>query len=175
MPKLSTTVDQWAYAEFLLRAQQASVYKTDFLREVILAHLATPRQFPGVVPSSRSAGTVHKSVRLPAFLEAAVCARAAASGMSFSRWMAALAQSNLMRAPVLGAQEIAALRASNYELRMIGINLNQIAHALNIKFEETDRLKLEVIEALLQKFKEHQNMVRELIRYSQQQWGADPC
>lgn len=173
MPKLLTTVDPWAYTEFLLRANQASIGKTDLLRELIYAHLATPRQYPNLAPDSRNAGTVHKSVRPPAFLDKAICERAAAKGMSFSRWMVALAQSNLMRAPVLDDKEIEALRASNYELRMIGINLNQIAHALNIKFEETDRIKLEVIEALIEKIKEHQQMVRQLISHSQNQWHVD--
>jgi hypothetical protein len=175
MPKLSVNVDPWLYAEFALRAKQAGVHKTDLHREILIAALAKPRQFPDVVADRRNAESVHKSVRLPAFLDVAVCERAAAKGMSFSRWVSALVQSNLMRAPVLDAQKIEALRASSYEMRMIGINLNQIAHALNIKYEETDRVKLEVFEALIEIIKEHQVKVQQLIRHSQNEWSAGQC
>lgn len=173
MPKITTILDDFAYAEFSLRAKQATVYKAGLLREIVLAYLLQPRQFPHLAPNSRNAETKHMSVRLPMFQADDVIDRATSKGMSASRWMACLIQSHLMRDPVMGAGEIEALRASNRELRAIGINLNQIAHALNIKFEETDRIKLEVIDELITSLKENQAAIRDLVRHSQNDWSAE--
>jgi hypothetical protein len=173
MPRLDTTVDDALEAEFRLRAWQANLSKRDLLREIVYAHLLEPRQYPDLIPDSRSANTEHLSVRLFTFLADAVRERGAHKGMTASRWMAALIQSHLTREPVLDDKKIEILRASNNELRMIGRNLNQIARAMNTRPEETDQIKLEVIEALAQVFGEHQAKVTGLIQHSQKDWGIE--
>jgi len=98
--------------------------------------------------------------------------RAKAKGMKFSRWVAALVQSNLMRDAVLSTDEIQLLNASNRELAAIGRNLNQIAKALNERFHETDRIKLEHLNELNKAIEQHDKTIRRLIRASQQSWEA---
>lgn len=173
MARLATTVDTSVEAEFLIRARQANIGKHDLLREIVYAYLVQPRQYLDLIPESRSADTEHLSVRLFTFLADAVRQRAADKGMSASRWKAALIQSHLMREPVLDDGEIEVLRESNNELRMIGRNLNQIARALNARPEETERIKLEVIKALVQLIDIHQSKVRSLIQHSQKEWGIE--
>jgi hypothetical protein len=173
VPRLATTIEPWVETEFLIRAQQAIVNKHALLREVVYAYLATPREYPAILADSNNCQSEHLSVRLPMFLADAVRQRAIDKGMSASRWKACLIQSHLMREPVLGDGEIEILRASNNELRMIGRNLNQIARALNTRFEETDRIKLEVLAALIEKIDAHQALVCKLIRHSQNDWGGN--
>ena len=172
MPKLTTNLDDFAYAEFSLRAKQATIYEAALLRELVLTYLLTDRQFAHLAPDSRNADTKHMSVRLPMFQANEVTARGKARGMSASRWMASLIQSHLMIDPVMDDSQVEVLRASNRELRAVGINLNQIAHALNIKFDETDRIKLAVIDELITSIKRTQAEIRMLVRHSQNDWGA---
>jgi hypothetical protein len=173
MHRIDTTVDDYVEAEFRVRAWQANVSKRDFLREIVYAALLQPRQYPDLIPDSRSANTEHLSVRLFTFLADEVRQRAAHKGMSASRWKAALIQSHLMREPVLDDKQIEILRESNNELRMIGRNLNQIARAMNTRPEDTDQIKLEVIKALAEIIDKHQVKVTGLIRHSQKDWGIE--
>jgi len=48
-----------------------------------------------------------------------------------ANWVRSLALVHLMRRPEWNPDELAALRAISTELRRIGVNVNQIAHALN--------------------------------------------
>lgn len=173
MPRLDTTVDQWVEAEFALRAKQELVGKRALLREVIHQYLLKPRKYPAVLPDANNCDSEHLSVRLPMFLANVVRERAAYWGMSASRWKASLIQAHLMREPVLSDTQIQALRESNLELRAIGRNLNQIARALNARPDETDRVKLEVIEALVEVINSHVETAVQLIRHSQNDWGVD--
>lgn len=173
MPRLDTTVDQWVEAEFVRRAKQEVVGKRALLREIIHQYLLKPRKYPAVVPDASNCESEHLSVRLPMFLADVVRERAAYWGMSASRWKASLIQAHLMREPVLSEAQIQALRDSNLELRAIGRNLNQIARALNARPEETERVKLEVIEALADIINSHVATAVQLIRHSQNDWGID--
>ena len=173
MPRLATTIDTWAEAEFLLRSKLAVVNKHALLREVVHAYLASPRDYPAVLAERDNFQSEHLSVRLPTFLANAVRERATHKGMSASRWKARLIQSHLMREPVLSDGQIDALRDSNLELRAIGRNLNQIARALNARPEETDRLKLEAVNALADVIKTHVETAVRLIHHSQNDWGVE--
>jgi iron-sulfur cluster repair protein YtfE (RIC family) len=93
--------------------------------------------------------------------------------MAPSRLVAALVQSNLMRAPVMSAAEIAALQESNRELAAIGRNVNQIAKAINEAFHHTERVRLDKLVELAQAIQENRATIRALVRASQNAWNAD--
>ena len=84
-----------------------------------------------------------------------------------------MVQSNLTAQPVMTSDELAVLRASNRELAAIGRNINQIAHALNADFHETERVKLEKLAELRQVITGNGAAVRALVRASQSAWEAD--
>ena len=172
MAKLTTTVDQYAEAEFALRARQSNVNGPALLREIVLQALCQPRPFPHIEPDSARVRPEHLDVRLPLFLADGVRERAVSRGMSASRWMASLIQSHLMQDPVMAGDAIEVLRASNCELRTVGTLLNQIAHALNSHCEETDRLKPGMIDEVMASIKENQAAIRALVRQSQNEWGV---
>jgi len=125
-----------------------------------------------IEPVIEVAEKVKKYFYLPQFLVNEIDLRAKAKGMKFSRWVAALVQSNLMHDAVLSTDEIQLLNASNRELAAIGRNLNQIAKALNERFHETDRIKLEHLNELNKAIEQHDKTIRRLIRASQQSWEA---
>lgn len=125
-----------------------------------------------IEPNLEGSKLVEKYFFIPEFLVDEINLRAKTKGMKFSRWVAALVQSNLMRDAVLSTDEIQLLNASNRELAAIGRNLNQIAKALNERFHETDRIKLEHLNELNKAIEQHDKTIRRLIRASQQSWEA---
>jgi len=72
------------------------------------------------------------SVRLKAAERQALAVAARAQGTSPANWIRSLALVHLARRPQWNGAEIEALRALFGELRAIGNNVNQMAHALNI-------------------------------------------
>jgi hypothetical protein len=173
MPVLKTLVDTSIKAAFKSRAKAMSLSESDLLRVVVLDALGKAGKTPAVVaPNADDAETDRINVRMAAFLLKNVRKRAKAKAMSTSRWIASLVQSNLMRDPVMSDAEIEALRASNRELAAVGRNLNQIARALNDNFNETDRLKLELLDVLLESIKDNRTAIRTLVRASQKVWGV---
>lgn len=71
------------------------------------------------------------SVRLKAAERQALAKAARAQGTSPANWLRSLALVHLARRPQWNQDELEALRALFGELRAIGNNINQIAHALN--------------------------------------------
>lgn len=113
------------------------------------------------------------TVRMPRFLMEAVNARGKLKGMAPSRFVTAMIQSNLTRPPVMTAQELNALLATNRELAAIGRNLNQIARSLNQAPHESERVKLDSLKELKQAIKKNINAIGGLVRASNNSWSAD--
>lgn len=82
----------------------------------------------GVMPL-RGAGRV--TVRLTALEFVALDREAAMMGLSRARWMAALARRRLLGRPTFARVDALTLMTIQGELRRIGVNVNQIARALN--------------------------------------------
>ena len=80
-------------------------------------------------PRNRSAGRV--TVRLTAPELAALDREAARMSLSRARWMAALARRRLLGKPTFARADALSLMAVQGELRRVGVNVNQIARALN--------------------------------------------
>lgn len=154
-------------------AKSKNMKPSEFLRQIVMLVIGeTSPEDSKIEPVIEAAEKVKKYFYLPQFLVNEIDLRAKAKGMKFSRWVAALVQSNLMRDAVLSTDEIQMLNASNRELAAIGRNLNQIAKALNERFHETDRIKLEHLNELNKAIEQHDKTIRRLIRASQQSWEA---
>ncbi len=87
-------------------------------------------------PSGSSGGALHRSagrvtVRLTAPEFAALDREAAAMGLSRARWVAALVRRRLLGKPTFARAEAMTLMTIQGELRRVGVNVNQIARALN--------------------------------------------
>ncbi|RAK52651.1 plasmid mobilization relaxosome protein MobC [Phenylobacterium deserti] len=83
-------------------------------------------------------------VRLCEADAAAARAAALAMGLSRSAWAAGLVAAHLRGRPCFGRDEARALLAIQGELRRIGVNVNQIARALNVAVLEGRVLELEL-------------------------------
>jgi len=174
MPVLKTLVEPTTKARFRSMAKARGLSESELLRAVILT--VTGEDDPGEpprAPDSQNADNARLTVRMPRFLMEAAAVRAKANGMATSRWVAALAQSNLTRQPVMTDAELAGLLAANRELSAIGRNINQIARALNEAFHETERVKLEQLAQLREMITRQRAAIRALVRSSQNAWGVD--
>lgn len=146
--------------------------EADMLRRMI-QHV-TAGQVPIEFPGFEEGRTEKITIRLTPANHRRLSARAKAEGFpNRTSWTTAVILGILHRAPVLGDAEVSALRESNRELAAIGRNLNQVAHALNIDYRQTERVKREIIEALAQRIDQHKNQVYELLNKSMNRWGDD--
>lgn len=129
---------------------------------------------PGLIVASPGEGETAKvTVRFPTFLRRAASERAKAAGMSLSRWIASLLQSNLMRSPVLTDVEVEAVLAARRELAAIGRNLNQITRALQKAPLETERTQLGTLKELVATIDKSNRAIRVLVRESRNVWIAE--
>ena len=80
-----------------------------------------------------SAGLHRKRITLtlPQFIVDLAVERAGSKDMALSRWIASLVQSHVFQPPVSTTAELKLLNESNRQLRAMGVNINQIARALN--------------------------------------------
>ncbi|MDO8336483.1 MAG: plasmid mobilization relaxosome protein MobC [Candidatus Saccharibacteria bacterium] len=116
---------------------------------------------------------VETNITMPDFIKKAVVLRSKAIGMKTSPYIAAVLQAQTLRKPMLRHNELQALVMSQRELSAIGRNLNQIARALNDKFTESDRLKLELLLELKAKIEIQKDAISAVLRASLRSWGVD--
>ncbi len=162
-PTIKTRFDRAAKARGLSTAA--------LLRIVAVAAIAQDDAAPHVVePDPKESKTERMTIRMPRFLMNGAKARAASKGMTPSRWISALVQSNILKQPVMDDAELQGLRASNRELAAIGRNLNQIAKALNEAFHETERVRLDRLAELSRAVEGNRMAIQSLVRASQNTW-----
>lgn len=116
---------------------------------------------------------VTATITLPDFIKKAVVLRAKTIGMKTSPYIAAVLQAQTLRKPMLRHNEVQALVLSQRELSAIGRNLNQIARALNDKFTESDRIKLNLLTDLKDKIEVQKDAISAVLRASLRSWGVD--
>jgi len=174
MAVLKTTVDNDTKERFHEIALSQGMTEAELLRSVVLMLVDQQEVSADAIvlrPDNTKSSRI--TVGIPGFLVDAVKTRASSKGMAVSRWVAALVQSNVTGQPVMTDKELLALQASGRELAAIGRNVNQIAKALNIAFEETDRVKLKLLSELSQVIDDNRSVIRALVRTSQNAWDAD--
>jgi hypothetical protein len=101
---------------------------------------------------------------------------AAAIGLTPNGWAAALIRHRLHGRPTFPRAEGVALLAIQGEVRRIGVNVNQIARALNTAVMEGKVLDLEVayLGALQTELRAHMSTLREAFEGNHAYWAAEP-
>ncbi len=170
-------VEPGVKARFEDRAKAKGMTPAALLRQLVLSELGAGSD-PLDLAESAIQGRIEverATVRMPGFLQDAAKDRANLKGMSLSRWIAALVQSNLVKDPVLTDKELLAIRAMNRELAAIGRNINQIAKSLNSSIDgiERSRVGLDALEKVPAAIAVCRRVIRDLSRKSQQSWISD--
>jgi hypothetical protein len=114
-------------------------------------------------------------VRLAAPEAAAVDAEAAAFGLTRAGWVAALVRRRVRGTPAFSRPEALTLNLIQSELRRIGVNVNQIARALNTAVLEGRVLDLELqgLEDFRLEIRAHLAGLRESLAGNLAYWDCD--
>lgn len=114
-------------------------------------------------------------VRLDAHEVAHVDRQAAAMGLRRSGWVAALVRRHAVGRPTFRRADELALLAIQAEVHRIGINVNQIARALNTATLEgrVQDLQLNELEPLRRELREHLGGLRDAFESNLAYWAAD--
>jgi hypothetical protein len=101
---------------------------------------------------------------------------AAAMGLTPNGWAAALIRHRLHGRPAFPRADAVALLAIQGEVRRIGVNVNQIARALNTAVMEGKVLGLEIayLDALRTELRAHMFTLREAFEGNLAYWATDP-
>lgn len=195
-PLLQAPVDPELFAAARAAAKAKGLDLAKLVREAVRRYLSehiegaaplTPvrRGSRLVEPDPARTTDTRFKVRLPEYVADAARDRATAAGMkTVSRWIAALAQSNVSTTPVLAEAEIDALHMNARALDAIGRNINQIAHSLNEarmqnEFMTRDRIAilLPTLIGQLDDFRkqiiETRVNIRALVRASRNAWDSE--
>ncbi len=171
MSLLKVLVEPTIKARFDRAAKARGLSSAALLRMAAVAAIEQDEAAPRVVePNPKESKTERMTIRMPGFLMNGAKERAVSKGMTPSRWISALVQSNILKQPVMNDAELQVLRASNRELAAIGRNLNQIAKSLNESFHETERVRLDRLAELNHAIKGNRLAIQSLVRASQNTW-----
>jgi len=118
---------------------------------------------------------VKLTVRLAANDAVGLDAAAADLGLTRNAWAAAVLRRRLTGRPTFGRPDAVALLAIQGELRRIGVNVNQIARALNTAVMEGRVLdtQLGAVEGLRLEIRAHLTAVREAFAGNLAYWDVD--
>lgn len=116
------------------------------------------------------------TVRLTADDGEGLAREAASMALTPSSWVAALVRYRLHGKPTFASGEAVALIAIQGEVRRIGVNVNQIARALNTAVMEGKVLDLEVayLDALRTELRAHMFTLREAFEGNLAYWAVEP-
>lgn len=116
------------------------------------------------------------TVRLTADDGEGLAREAAAMALTPNGWVAALIRHRLHGKPTFRPDEAVALLAIQGEVRRIGVNVNQIARALNTAVMEGKVLDLEVayLDALRTELRAHMFTLREAFEGNLAYWAIEP-
>lgn len=119
---------------------------------------------------------VKLTLRLGAADARGLGAAAAETGLTPNAWAAALVRRRLAGRPTFSRVEALALIAIQVELRRVGVNVNQIARALNTAVLEGRVLELELssLEDLRREIRAHMLALREAFEGNLAYWDASP-
>jgi len=126
-------------------------------------------------PGRLAARPAKLTVRLAATDARGLGAAAAEMGLTPNAWAAALVRRRLHERPTFPAEQALAVLAIQAELRRIGVNINQIARALNTAVMEGKVLDLEVasLAAFQAEIRGHLRALRETFDGNLAYWQTD--
>lgn len=115
------------------------------------------------------------TVRLTAADGAGLDAAAGEMGLTRNAWVAALVRRRLQGRPTFGRDDAVALIAVQAELRRIGVNVNQMARALNTAVLEGRVLDIQMaaVDDLRRELRAHLTAVREAFAGNLAYWDAE--
>ena len=93
---------------------------------------------------------------------------ARAEGMTLNRYLVMLIHEHLRKEPTLTLNEVTAVQHSNYQLYKLGVNLNQIAKALNS--QQSTNLSSKQLDDLQVTIDKHFTTVGKLIQKSKERY-----
>lgn len=116
------------------------------------------------------------TVRLTAEDGDGLAREAAGMALTPNSWVAALIRHRLHGKPTFPSGETVALLAIQGEVRRIGVNVNQIARALNTAVVEGKVLDLEIdyLDALRTELRAHMYTLREAFEGNLAYWAVEP-
>jgi len=116
------------------------------------------------------------TIRLAASDARDLASEAAALGLTPSAWTSAVVRHRLFGKPTFPRNQADTLIATQAELRRIGVNVNQIARALNVAVIDGSVLDLEMaaLEALRLELRAHILGLREAFEGNLAYWQGDP-
>jgi hypothetical protein len=144
------------------------------LRKLVIA--AGAGQAPASTPPVGRRDGARVMVRLTPTDAAGLDAEAALMGLSRAGWIAALVRRRIRGRPTFGRRDELAVMAIQTELRRIGVNVNQIARALNTAVLEGKVLELEIdyLDALRVEIAGHLRDLRQAMEGNLAYWDAEP-
>lgn len=163
---LATSFDGWA-------AERGG--RSPALRHLIEQACTSPA--PSCAKRARlAARPVKLTVRLAAADGQGLDAAAAEMGLTRSAWAAALIRRRLHARPTFRRSDELSLLAMQTELRRIGVNVNQIARALNTAVMEGKVLDLELayLDDLRAEIRAHMLALREAFEGNLAYWQIEP-
>ncbi|MBI5940496.1 MAG: plasmid mobilization relaxosome protein MobC [Caulobacterales bacterium] len=137
---------------------------------------AAQASLPTAEPARVAASSGKLTLRLAEADLALLEAEAGALGLSRTQWAVALIRRRLHGRPQLGRPEAIAFIAVQRELRRIGVNINQIARALNTAVLEGSVLDLEMAQlgAFQAEIRDHLGGLRQAFEGNLAYWAAEP-
>ena len=181
MTELRARVEPEFKARFNDLAKAKGLTESQFLRQAVEAAMADPAAGAAAVIEldPENAAGAQVTVRMAQFLLVGVKRRAKAHGMSVSRWIASLIQSNLTRHPVVTVPQILALREHGRELAAIGRNLNQIARSMNFANSinpgsfTKEWMPMNRLGEVIGSIDKGMSIISVIVRTSQEVWSVD--
>ncbi|MDT8880300.1 plasmid mobilization relaxosome protein MobC [Halomonas saccharevitans] len=171
MPRVEARLTDSDKKAWTLFCKANGLRESDMLRRMIQRVAGGTVTLDGCKGETRSCKL---TIRLSPTQDRWLAERAQKEGYSSrTSWVMAMVLAELHREPVLTDAEVSALRESNRELTAIGRNLNQVARALNIEFRESDNLKRDAIEKLVERIELHKEQVASLLSRNMNRWGDD--
>ena len=128
-----------------------------------LAHSTTPNQSEAL-----DRKTERVEVRLSKTVSAKLEKLAKAEGMSLNRYAIMILHNHINKEKTLTANEVTAVQHSNYQLYKLGVNLNQIAKALNS--QQATNLSSQLLTEIQDTIDKHFTSVGKLIQKSKERY-----
>jgi hypothetical protein len=170
MKRIETSLSEAEHTTWQNICSETGKTSSSLLREFVkksIAHIPiNPAKASNKVIKSKSITVSFTQIECDAIIE-----KVALEGYKNpTDWLRSLVMNILYQEAVLTDNEIHALEKLSHQLWAIGHNLNQITRAININFNATDQLKLEMVQSLKNLNTETRDAFSALIRQNKNRW-----
>lgn len=173
MPRITAHVDDATKTAWRRLSRERGLSESALLGAVATAaaNQLDKLDLSGYTNRERGGHSLKIDIRLREHEDQAVRAAAKTAGLpSRQAWVVAAVRGRLLDLPTPNEAELDALRNANRQLRMIGVNLNQIAHRVNIDDRERTALTGQTLEQLRAAVLRERDAVRVLVQSVLGKW-----